>query len=246
MMPVTNWWLLGIALLSSGCLRKTEFHCDTSAQCGGDGVCETSVGYCAFPNGECPGGFRYDSSAGALANKCVGEVIPPGEDAGPDTPGDVPTDTPIDVPIDMPPAGCPGGYLPIQINGADSPHLYKVLAPPTQNWDTQKNDCAATSTSAYLAIPDSIEELEALSVLIGADKTYWIGLTDAPPNIEGMFKTLKGADPFVGFPWAMGEPDDTAGGQDCVSATKPTGMATTTASDKCSTKFDAMCECEPP
>jgi len=126
---------------------------------------------------------------------------------------------------------CPGFNA---LNGTPN-HLYKRITAPG-NWDTQRNSCAATSTTAYLAIPDDGAELQALSTLAGG--VFWVGIDDLAT--ENTFLTVKQTVATF-LPWAAGEPDDTLGGQDCVTANSATQIAT----DKCSTLFAAICECEP-
>ena len=63
--------ILCLALLFavSGCKESgLIFHCTMDPQCGDNGRC--IAGYCAFPD-DCPGGLRYDPSAGDHANECV-------------------------------------------------------------------------------------------------------------------------------------------------------------------------------
>jgi len=63
--------LLCVAL--AGCLRSTEYECNSVDQCvaGGDqGVCETT-GYCSFTDASCPSGRRYGTLSGPFAAQCV-------------------------------------------------------------------------------------------------------------------------------------------------------------------------------
>lgn len=63
-----------VMLFASGCRTNAAFHCQHDDQCRrGDepGTC-APVGYCSFPDPDCPGG-RYDETAGGgLAGTCVG------------------------------------------------------------------------------------------------------------------------------------------------------------------------------
>lgn len=219
------------ALSSAACLRTTEFRCATSGECGAGGTCE-SVGFCSFPDGACASGERFSESAGSYANQCVG-----GEqtgDAGPSD-GPLPGDAMIDAPIAT---GCPGGYNAIA--GGQGTHLYRLAGVPaggTANWPTQRDFCASTSTSAYLAVPDDATELAALATL-AASSTFWIGLTDSAT--EDTWLTVKGAPaPFLNF--ANGQPDDSNPGEDCLAAD-----ATEMQDERCSnTQLRAVCECEP-
>ena len=133
--------------------------------------------------------------------------------------------------LDGQPVGCPSGYAPI----AGSSHRYKLLS--NVLWNEAKTTCALTSAAAYLAVPDDATEVANLATL--ATTPFWIGIDDQANS--GMFVTVKGAPFPISSPlWAPGEPN-TAGGADCVDAISATQLAT----DKCITKHDAVCECEP-
>jgi hypothetical protein len=210
------------AVLTAGCLRGTAFRCAESSDCGAGGVCEP-VGFCSVPNAECPGtGRSYGDSAGqGLSNTCVPAGSPgpgPGVDAGVDAPGDA-----------MPVTRCPSDYAPV----AGSAHLYKALS--DVNWDAARMMCKQTSAAAYLAIPDDATELANLATV--ATAPFWIGIDDQ--GNQGDFVTQKGV-PAMFLPWASGEPNMT-GQNDCVDAISATEIAT----EKCSNKHAAVCECEP-
>jgi hypothetical protein len=219
--------LIPASLLASvGCLRQTTFHCDNNTDCGATGVCEAQ-GLCSFPDSTCTGSQqRFGDSAGSLANQCVGGDNPmvdasPMIDAPPLIDGDIDA-----------PGGCPNGYNAL----AGANHLYKLL--PSATWTANEAGCRATSpTSAYLAIPDDAAELAAFATLAVAGK-FAIGITDSAT--ENVFLTVKGGVPPI-LPWGPGEPDDTMGGQDCVVGISATQIAT----EKCSSQFVAVCECEP-
>lgn len=213
--------MIFVAVLAAGCLPHSDYHCTTNDQCGSSGTCE-SVGYCSFPDTSCTGGARFGTGAGSYENQCVGEVA---IDGGIDTPP----------PIDAPPGGCPAGYL--TITGGTTAHKYKLIT-GIADWSTQMASCAATSASAYLAIPDDAGELTALSTL-AAVAQYWVGISDTAT--EGTFVTVKGA-PAPTTLWAPGQPDNSGpGGSDCVAGL----MATSTLDDlRCNTKLRAICECE--
>ena len=102
--------------------------------------------------------------------------------------------------------------------------------------EPQRDRCAADG--AYLAIPDNVAELQAITTAAAAART-WVGINDQVT--EGAYKTVKGADATY-LPWdtANGEPNN-AGEQDCVSALTTSLIAT----DKCSLTFPAVCDCEP-
>ena len=212
-------WLVGIAL--AGCLRSTEFKCETSAQCGANGACE-STGYCSFPDDQC--GRRYASSAGSLANQCVGGTA---IDAG--------IDSAHDAAIDAPPASCPAGFA--TLTGA--PHKYKLVT-AVGVWNAQMNGCAALAPTAYLAIPDDANELTALDGLAGASATYWVGVSDTAT--EGTWLTVKGT-PQTFLPWETGHPITSPPNNqnDCVRAVTADAKFF---DDKCNTQLPAICECE--
>jgi hypothetical protein len=220
-------WLLVVtfALGSSACLRGTEYRCSTNTECGTGGTCE-SIGFCSFPDTTCMSGERFGESAGDLANQCTGMV---GIDAGPtDGPG-------IDVPmIDSPPTGCPGNY--VTITGGQGTHRYRTI--PAANWNQQRDMCLATTSSAYLAIPDDLGELQAIATL-AAQGRFWVGITDQAT--ENTWLNTKGvAQTFL--PWIAGAPDDGGPGEDCVEGI----MATSQINDeRCNTQYVAVCECEP-
>jgi len=216
-------WLILVTAISAGCLRQTEFRCDTNAECGAAGRCEAE-GFCSFFDGACSGTQqRFGESAGTFANQCVGGGGS-GDDGGVDSPGT----------NDDGPAGCPSGYDPLA--GAPG-HLYKRVI-VGDNWSGQHNSCVATAPGrAYLAIPDDAAELQALFTLAGV-ATSWVGINDL--QTENTFVNVKGV-PQIFLPWASGEPDDTQGGQDCVAAVSATQIVT----EKCNTVFAAICECEP-
>jgi hypothetical protein len=74
--------LLALLLVagSTGCLRRTSFHCEVDSDCAslgnGTGACEPT-GYCSFADADCDSGARYDRSAGDHAGTCVGDVSDP-------------------------------------------------------------------------------------------------------------------------------------------------------------------------
>ena len=216
-----------LALGSAGCLRQTAFSCETAAQCGGGNTCEPE-GYCSRPDATCTeSGRRFHESAGTYANRCVGSTS--GDDGG--------IDGPVDARFDAPPGSCPSGYVPLPNAG---PHMYKLLVAAT-SWQSQRDACRATDpTRAYLAIPDSLAEMQALSAASTA-ALFWVGIHDM--TTEGTFVTVKNATPAF-LDWAPGQPDNAAGGdgEDCVA-----GLSTTSKlqDDRCNRQYRALCECEP-
>lgn len=212
--------LLFLAVLAgtAGCLRTTEFKCTTDGDCTATGaVCEPT-GYCSFVDPACTDGRRYGEYSGSYANQCVGGMANP--DGGVDTP-------------DGSPGGCPADYAALPGAGT---HVYK-LTNNAQQWMTQRDRCA--QDGAYLAIPDSTEELQAITTAAAAANT-WVGITDSAT--EGTFETVKGG-PAGFLPWvaANNEPNN-QGEQDCVSALMASPNIQT---DRCSLSFPAVCECEP-
>ena len=190
--------------------KQTEYHCTMDADCGSQGICEPAVMFCSFPaRNVCR---RFSDSAGPYANACVG---PAGLDAGVDGPH-------ADASVDAPPAGCPSGYNPV----TGLTHVYKVIPASAGNWMTQRTSCAITSSSAYLAIPDDLTELQALDTLSAA--RYWVGIDDMA--VEGTYVTAKGAAATF-LPWATGQPDN-AMNSDCIAAVSATAQLE---DDKCNT-----------
>jgi hypothetical protein len=202
-------------------LRQTEFKCLTDTDCNAGGaVCE-ATGYCSFADSACTMGRRYGDFSGSYSKQCVGEqmMMP---DGGPNDTGD------------GPPGGCPPTYAALPNAGGN---VYKLTA-NAQNWSTQRDRCAADG--AYLAIPDNMAELEAITTAAAAQRT-WIGISDT--MTEGTYQTVKNmAATFLPWNTAAGEPDDTMGGQDCVSALMANPLIQT---DKCGDTLPAVCECEP-
>jgi hypothetical protein len=211
-----------IAVLAlGGCLRTTEFTCETSSQCGAQGVCE-STKFCSFPDDQC--GRRYGPSAGSLANQCVGG---PGGDAG--------LDSAFDSAIDSPGSQCPAGFGPL----AGAPHQY-LLVSTGANWNAQEAACAALSATTHLAIPDDAGELGALDTLAGATSTYWVGISDSAT--EGTWLTVKGGTQTF-LPWETGHPTTTPPNNqdDCVRVVTADAKFF---DDRCNTQLAAICECE--
>jgi len=217
------WWIV-IAMMA-GCLRQTEFRCETSSQCGTNGTCQMSIGYCSFPDAVC--GQRFGPQAGMYANKCVGET--PIVDAGVDTPS-----MPGDGPGSDATNHCPSGYNTIT-NGTPG-HRYRLLT--ADNWTNQRDFCAATSQFAYLAIPDDAAEVGALDMLAGAAPDYWIGIDDLATS--GTYLTVKGtAPPYL--LWEPGQPNNGPPPADCVETVTADGKFS---DEKCGTSLPAVCECE--
>ena len=80
-----------------------------------------------------------------------------------------------------------------------------------------------------------------MPVTAGAAQRTWVGISDT--MTEGTYRTVQNMTATY-LPWntAVGEPDDTMGGQDCVSALMANPFIHT---DKCGDTLPAVCECEP-
>lgn len=215
-----------VAVLSAGCLRKTEFKCQTNDQCSTGGVCE-STGYCSFSDSECPGGRRYGELSGDLGGQCVGGMA--GVDGGVDGPM-----------TDAPAGGCPASYMMVTGTGT---HRYRVVSAPAA-WAAQRSACAADSTSAYLAVPNDQAELTALLATSSAVRV-WVGIDDQ--TTENSYVTTRGGVFAANDPlWDVGEPDNAPfngnGESDCAVGVKASNQVADT---KCGDPYPAICECDP-
>src|SRR5262249_23224333 len=108
---------LGVAAavaLVTGCnYGASAFHCSDDRSCGAGGACESSSGFCSFPDSACESGRRYGELAGGQSNKCVG-AVEPGVDAA--------IDAPIEAAVDAAPdaAVCFGTFLELCLQSAPS------------------------------------------------------------------------------------------------------------------------------
>lgn len=133
-------------------------------------------------------------------------------------------------------SSCPASFA--AISGGQGTHRYRLIN-ATEGWSEQVGECAATSGSAYLAIPDDAAELMAIATLSAASAT-WVGISDTAS--ETTFVTVKGTAATY-LPWDNNQPDDNGGGgEDCVIIQTSTSKLR---DEKCSSKFRAVCECEP-
>ncbi len=214
-----------IALLGTACLRTTEFHCFTNAECGASGVCVPS-GLCSLADASCSSGLRFSDTAGSRANQCVDGNG--GVDARVDAPGA------IDSSVDAPPAGCPGGYN--TITGGQGTHRYRLVA--SDDWAGHRTFCGATSSSAYLAIPDDLGELQAIATLAAAGR-FWVGVSDL--TTENTFVTVRNT-PQTFLPWEAGAPNNGPPTENCVEVISATSQIN---DERCNTNYVAVCECEP-
>jgi hypothetical protein len=214
---------------ANGCLRNTQFECQSDDQCGTGGRCET-VGFCSFLDATCPGTMqRFGESAGPFAGSCVGDGVgpdgpPPPDDGEPPDDGD-------------PPGNCPDDYAPLA--GQPTNHVYKLIT-TTQNFNNAHNDCA--SRGGYTAIPDDANELLAYEALSTAK--IWIGISDTflgSPDDEMYVNTKNMPAAFLAFDTANGEPNDGGGAnnQDCVASDNQL-MST----ERCQDAREYICECE--
>jgi hypothetical protein len=213
-------------LANAACLRKTEFQCADNTACGTSGLCETT-GFCSFADPNCTSGRRYDTSAGELASQCTGggSTTDGGNLDDAMAPGDGAPDGAI-------PSGCPAGY--VDLPGAPG-HKYKVVA-TSANWTAQSDGCKATSSSAYLAVPDTIEELTAMDT-IAPGASYWVGIKRAP---NGTWLSVLDT-PQTFLPWENGTPS-TTNNADCVEAIAALHKINNI---RCNMSRPAICECNP-
>jgi hypothetical protein len=68
--------ILIVAASAAGCLRTTQFHCGSNADCvkaGAQGTCE-SIGYCSFLDPSCASGQRFGDLSGQYSQTCVGDL----------------------------------------------------------------------------------------------------------------------------------------------------------------------------
>jgi hypothetical protein len=212
-------WLALASVVGGGCLRTVTFHCLFDSECGPSGTCEL-VTYCSFPDSACTSGQRFGHLSGELADQCVDfSLADPAVDAGIDARPDAL-------------ALCPSSYAAI----AGSIHRYRVLF--NLSWDEAKVSCMAdgqASGQTYLAVPDDATEFAALATATAPP--FWIGIDDL--SVENMFVTVRGA-PATFLPWAAGQPDHSAPPRNCVDTISTTQIAT----DVCSARHAAICECE--
>jgi hypothetical protein len=130
-------------------------------------------------------------------------------------------------------AGSAGRCPPDHVMVGTSGHRYKRLG--MVSWDQARAMCEQVSPGTYLLIPDDATELDELASI--TSPPFWIGVDDLAA--QGMFMTVKNVRATF-TPWAASEPS-TRSGADCVRAVSATQIAT----DQCSTKRAAVCECEP-
>ncbi len=225
--------LLITLLASTGCLRKTDYKCTDSAQCGAGGTCE-DVGFCSFADMECDSGRRYAEHSGTtFSNRCVGDgSVDPDGGTDPDmATGDGSL------------GNCPATYSAL---AGITTRRYRVIS-GAADWTTQRSACAADGASAYLAIPDDQAELTAILAATSGD--LWVGINDPADN--EMFVTVKAAASFSSASalWAAGgEPDDnpvSGGGPNTAECVMALTASDRLADERCNETYAAVCECEP-
>ncbi len=217
---------------SAGCLRKTEYKCTDSTQCGTSGQCE-DTGFCSFADTSCDSGRKYGEFSGSTySGECVGGTSPM-MDSGVDG---VTTDG---MDTDGMMGNCPSTYT------GSGAHKYRVITAGAM-WTAHETDCGndTAGTNTYLASPDDQTELTAI-IAAAAQARIWVGVSDSTENTYA--KTGGGTIPMNDTMWDASEPDNSpvggGGGQgDCVSASMTSGKL---ADDACNTSYPAVCECEP-
>lgn len=193
--------LLGLAL--GGCLGSRSFHCDQDTDCQRGGVaghCEATM-YCAFDDTTCATGRRYDPTAGALADTCVGAP-----DASPGTPDAAPIACPpARIPACHPNGGSGPGCDPIQLTTPDATFtLGMVLRDDTLYYASGDGDIRRMSIDGLAGT--SIDGPGGDSVALTADATnlYWNdyyngqvrGAPIAPPSTPFDVTTLATTPAF--------------------------------------------------
>jgi hypothetical protein len=223
-----NRLLFVCALASPGvaCLRSTSFHCETSADCGAGGTCQSGVGACSVSDASCDSEQRYGDSAGGLAGQCV--PVSGTTDAPHPVDGGL-----ADAPVDAPSIGCPIGYG--AIDGGQDGHVYRFVM-TTRSWNDQRAFCRAAN--AYLAIPDHADELAAMFELATSTQ-LWVGISYS--MADSTWVNTKG-DTQTFLPWANGAPNNGSNNR-CVKAVDHSSF--TIRDDRCMDLLPAICECEP-
>jgi hypothetical protein len=224
-------WLFIAVVASAGCLRKTEYKCTDTTQCGAGGQCE-DTGYCSFVDTSCDSGRKYGEFSGSTYSGVCVDGTSIMVDAGTD--GSM-TDGMVDGMVTV---GCPGTYTT-----TIGTHKYRVLG-GNQTWATHQAACAADGSNAYLAIPDDQTELDGIINASGQART-WVGINDPADN--GVFVTVKGAafsstDPL----WDAGQPDNNpSSGPNNANCALADDNNNQLVDEDCAKTRPAVCECEP-
>ena len=91
-----RWFgLVALILLAASACKPKEYICSTAEECvassGGHGLCLAS--HCAYTDSACASGWRFDDTAGSVANDCADPSLLVADAGVPDaTPGDAATD----------------------------------------------------------------------------------------------------------------------------------------------------------
>jgi len=223
-------FVVALASTLTGCLRSTNFQCETSAQCGAEGVCEADK-FCSFPSSSCTSGRVYGDNSGPSSNECVGGA---GNDGGtePTIGNEMPGGEPVAT-------NCPGtGYAALPNSGPRG-HHYKALM-NLANWSQHRDACAAEGT--FLAFPDGTNatnaglELAALRVVLL--DAAWVGINDLA--VEGAYVNSLNMPVSAVTGGLINTGGGNPNGVDCLI------INTTTMEDaNCGDTRKAACECIP-
>jgi len=127
-------------VLATGCRYGGTFMCDTNAQCGAGGTCQTDH-YCSFSDTKCTSGQRYDETGGPYAGVCVGE------------------ENGVDASV-FNPAACPAVYT---ITIPASPKSAYYMRTATTSFWMHHSACKADLAGAtHLMLPDSAAEISQI------------------------------------------------------------------------------------
>lgn len=229
-----GYLLLVLCGALAGCLRSTQFQCETDSSCGAGGRCEAN-NYCSFVDPGCASGRKYSDSAGPNAGKCTDDNMVQA-DAGIDS------SIMIDAPNGDVGSNCPNDFMALPAAGTG--HVYKVLTAP-DTWSKQQMACRmASNNQGYLTVPDALAELTATDGLTGVGPNYWVGINDI--QTEGTYINVFNNQTQSFLPWDIGngQPDNQGGqgGQDCADSLAASHLLY---DDKCSDQLPAVCECNP-
>lgn len=168
-----------------------DSDCQGAAQGQGDGRCELSTGFCAFPDPACGPGGRYGSLAGGLSNQCV-DGEPPADGPTGDGPSDGPN--PEDVCF-----GTTGGLAQPCWAAADVPDQ-PVTFTTTTNLDTAtSNLCSTTVTNVDACVIAGSTITIAANVIVHAigAKPLILVATTGTVQIDGILDVASHITAFV-------------------------------------------------
>jgi hypothetical protein len=215
------------AELQSGC-EDNPLYCASNADCK-----DPAMPYCDLVG-------QYGDGIG---HSCVADPDaidggkPPDQDASlePDA-GSIPdADPTLDAdptPDAMSPPPCPDDYEPLGELGG----VYR-LSFGTASWSLAEADCEDDGLGTHLVVLDDEAELARVVSLLGISDA-WIGVTDRVT--EGSWMTVLGDEATL-LPWAVAEPDDANGGEDCAEMLAPEGTFKDSA---CGLLRYYVCECD--